>query len=120
MRELELHPALALEGGAPTMPYRKRTAEYRSPPAPFAQQHDIPDGAFHVTLLSVGSGQLPIQAPRYNVNLPRPQFLILSALVLVEETELAGDLEDLALVLDHIVAPHHSRLGTAILSDRTA
>ena len=43
------------------MPYRKRTAEYRSPPAPFAQQHDIPDGAFHVTLLSVGSGQLPIQ-----------------------------------------------------------
>ena len=40
--------------------------------------------------------------------------------VLVEETELAGDLEDLSLVLDHIVAPHRSRLGTAILRDRTA
>jgi hypothetical protein len=48
------------------------------------------------------------------------QFLILSAFVLVEETELAGDLEDLALVLDHIVAPYRSRLGTAILSDGTA
>jgi hypothetical protein len=45
------------------MPYRKRTAEYRSPPAPFAQQHDIPDGAFHATLLSVGSDQLRIRAP---------------------------------------------------------
>ena len=101
------------------MPYRKRTAEYRSPPASFAQQHDIPDGAFHVTLLSVGSGQLPYRRPRYNVDLPRPQFLVLSALVLVEETEPAGDLEDLALVLDHIVAPHRCRLGTATLSDRT-
>jgi hypothetical protein len=50
----------------------------------------------------------------------RRGFTILSAFVLVEQTELAGDLEDLALVLDHIVAPHRSRLGTAILSDRTA
>jgi hypothetical protein len=48
------------------------------------------------------------------------QFLTLSALVLVEEIELAGDLEDLALVVDHIVAPHRFLLGTAILSDRTA
>jgi hypothetical protein len=43
------------------MPYRKRTAEYRSLPASLAQQHNIPDGAFHATLLSVGSGQLRIQ-----------------------------------------------------------
>src|SRR5215210_2879483 len=61
--EGELCPALALEGGAPGAPYRKRAAQYRSPPAPFAYQHDVPDGAFHVTLLSVGSGQLRIQAP---------------------------------------------------------
>ncbi len=48
------------------------------------------------------------------------QFLTLSAFVLIEETELAGDLEDLALVVDHIVALHRFLLGTAILCDRTA
>jgi hypothetical protein len=47
-------------------------------------------------------------------------FLVLGALVLVEETELAGDLEDLTLVMDHIVSSHRSRLGTAMLRDRTA
>src|ERR671921_534318 len=61
--ERELRPALALEGGAPGAPYRKRAAQYCSPPAPFTDQHDVPDGAFHVTLLSVGSGQLRIQTP---------------------------------------------------------
>src|SRR5919107_951393 len=63
LRERELRPALALEGGAPRAPYRKRAAKHRSRPAPFTHQHDVPDGAFHVTLLSVGSGQLRIQTP---------------------------------------------------------
>src|SRR5919112_1224734 len=56
LRERELRPALALEGGAPRAPYRKRAAKHRSLPAPFTHQHYVPDGAFHVTLLSVGSG----------------------------------------------------------------
>ena len=37
--------------------------------------------------------------------IPNSILLVLSALVPIEETELAGDLEDLTLVLDHIVAP---------------
>src|SRR5688572_12814304 len=52
--------------------------------------------------------------------IPNSILLVLSALVPFEETELAGDLEDLALVLDHTVGPHRSLLGTAFLSDRTA
>ena len=52
--------------------------------------------------------------------IPNSILLVLSALVPFEETELAGDLEDLALVLNHFVAPYRSLLGTAILSDRTA
>jgi hypothetical protein len=41
-------------------------------------------------------------------------------LIFVEQAGFARYLEDFTLVLDHIVAPHRSLLGTAILSDRTA
>jgi hypothetical protein len=78
-------------------------------PAPFAHQHDIPELGIENCWLT-----------HYCFRILTLQLLILSAFVLVEESELAGDLEDLALVLDHIVAPYRSRLGTAILSDCTA
>src|SRR5215218_3475492 len=147
MRERELRPTLALEGGAPRTPYRERTAEYRPPPTLFAHQHNVPDGAFHAILLSVDNGQpriqaMPLQlqyastslAPCFSRGLlslksrfrlaraPERKEIdfesVLSALVPVEQTELACDLEDLALITDHIVVPPRSRPCPAVLSAR--
>src|SRR5215218_8722385 len=149
MRERELRPTLALEGGAPRTPYRERTAEYRPPPTLFAHQHNVPDGAFHAILLSVDNGQpriraTPLQLQHASTSLApcfsrgllslKSRFrlaqaperkdidfeAVLSALVPVEQTELACDLEDLALITDHIVVPPRSRPCPAVLSDRPA
>ena len=49
IREGEVRPAPALEGGPPGKPHRKRIAEDRPLPACLARQHNIPRRSFHAT-----------------------------------------------------------------------
>jgi hypothetical protein len=49
IREGELSPAPAFEGGPPGEPHRQRIAHYRPLPAPPTRQHNIPRRSVHAT-----------------------------------------------------------------------
>jgi hypothetical protein len=66
--------------------------------------------------LLLGEG-FALEKERLRVAVPHEPLV---SFVLVEQTELAGHLEDLALVADYIVAPRRLRRGTTIGGDRPA